>query len=178
MRAIPDQHESGEGDEGLAILLVLFPLAIMALIIYLVIDNFDEIIEALKAIAVAVWKAHLWVGRAILFLVRDVILRHFCPDTASRQAIRLALILWFFVVPVVIGFCGFLTVVLILPTIAVLYGYYEELLDGPYPHYRWAQFMREYYLVFAELRLGVVRQRANVRRWLIEATSPEKEMES
>src|SRR5436190_2140500 len=157
--------DSGGGSEGLGLLLILVIGALIAIVGWLlsfIFEHRKEIIAGLKWIVRAIWEIHLAVGRAALFVLRDLPVRYFWDDRCADQLIRGAMIFWLFAPVLLFGgllmewslFSGFVGLVLgeeavakltaalvticlwAFPSVAIMvYGYYRSYFLQPVGHY-------------------------------------------
>lgn len=157
--------ERGEAEDGFAILIGLIFLLPIIIVGWLLIEYHEEIGHLIKELLKLVWKAHMWAGRALLYLVRDLVLQEMWPDDASRTAMRVAVAMWLLVVPALVALLGIVSLVFLPSVGIILYSYYKQFFTGPVPHYRWVQFMKEYHLMIAELRLAWLVKSTESRLW-------------
>lgn len=185
--------DGGGGGEGLGLLLILVIGALIAIVAF-IIEHRQEIIALLKWIARVIWEIHLAVGRAVLFVLRDLPVRYFWDDRCANRLVRGAMLFWLFAPVLIFGgllaewgmFSSFVGLVLgevavaklttalvtlclwAFPSVAIMvYGYYRSYFLQPVVHYRWPRFVFQYQLMQAEIRLAGVFWTVQIQIWFV-----------
>jgi hypothetical protein len=190
-------NDSGGGSEGLGLLLILVIGALIAIagwVLSFIFEHRQEIIAGLKWIVRSIWETHLAVGRAALFVLRDLPVRYFWDDRCADRLVRGAMIFWLFAPVLLLGglltewglFSSFVELVLgeaavakltvavvtlclwTFPSVAMMvYGYYRSYFLQPVGHYRWPRFVFQYQLLQAEIRLAGVFWTVQIQIWFV-----------
>lgn len=124
------------------------------------------------------WKAAEMSGTLSVRLVRDLPLLFLRSERWDSRTVRLALVFWLVLFPVlafvlmilrVHHLTGWIGTLVLLPFLArVIFSYYHEILKGLIKQRRWPRFVMEYYLILAEARMDWIYQSTQARFWLIQ----------
>jgi MFS family permease len=186
--------DGGDNGEG-ALFLLLAAILILPLIglIWFIANYHEEIREVIAKMINLIWRAHLAVGAALLWAVRDWPVSEFWQDEYSDRSVRVVIICWLTVVPLIIFVGGLVLTTLflelfwtlatgspalglslalvfaafLLPSIVIVaYGYYDHYFNYPVTNHRLVRFRKEYYLMNHEARLSQQLWAAKTRFWL------------
>lgn len=128
------------------------------------------------AILRCLWEAFGVGGAWLVRLVRDLPIMLFRSNEWSNRTVRLALVFWLVLFPILALMLmillvhhqlGWIGTLVLLPFLArAIFGYYHEILKGTIRQERLPRFVKEYYLMRAEARMSWVCQSTQARFWL------------
>lgn len=166
----------------LILAVIFFPIVLVIGVLWFIFEHADEIAEIIAEIAKGVWAIHKFLGRALLWIVRDLPVYLLATDKWQDRSVRTAVILWLSAIPLTLLFTLWFLLAAAVNTqdwafalflfapsiIGIGIGYFLSYFEHPVQHHRWPRFMAQPYLMKAEGQLAYIDHSLAAKFWMAE----------